>query len=843
MRRIVLFCTLLSAVLISPATAGQPKGSVAELIAELKKGDVVKLKAIAELEALGEKAGDAVPAMIDLLLAKNEDVRLHAVMAMAKIGKPAVEPLTRALAAHYPDADKIDTKKIDMLVKKLGSGNFADLDQARKEIEAIGMPALEPLRKAAKSTDLETSRRANELVKTIEGYADVRFYLTWGLAFVGAPAKSATPVVIKALADPAPQVRRKAAYALGRIDADPDTVAPALVGALGDADADVREACAASLPKMSKAAVPVLLKALKGDQKSLWTMSMKILGEIGAESAQAIPDLKAFLLQPDRGLAEAAADALAGIGAPSIKVLTEAAADKSDQVRILAVRALHKIGAPAVPTFIDLLGAKDVDVQRQVAALLGGMQVNDKSVVIGLGFATKDKDYQVRLNALNSLRQMGTSAKLAEPYIVALLTDLDPTIRLNAFQTLTGLNIDPRPGLKKALSHPDLKTRITTASLMTQLNLELELAAPILVEGLKANDEGLKMQAAHALSLRGLREDEVLPIFIAGLKNEQASVRRQAGESIARYGAKASKAGPALIATLEDPDDSVVTQSMATLRVVGADAKTLFPAMVKVLRRKDTKLHTAASQIIFQVGPDAIDEIVTLLKKEDAPGIRLACLQTLAMVGPRAKSAVSELTKALGDSEPRARMTAARALGNIGPDAKTAQDALTKALQDTDDNVKKIAEAALTQIKADPNQKEFQVQGVLTPGDPFDRVRLGHFHVVHTYYMKKGQKYQIDLTSQWDNYLRFENAQGVQLAEDAGAGEFAASGFVGDAAGDAAGFAAGDAGDVAAFGCGGFAAGAADGAGLWSSAGARFPIFERSGPILIFPSIAGRSKI
>ena len=58
-------------------------------------------------------------------------------------------------------------------------------------------------------------------------------------------------------------------------------------------------------------------------------------------------------------------------------------------------------------------------------------------------------------------------------------------------------------------------------------------------------------------------------------------------------------------------------------------------------------------------------------------------------------------------------------------------------------------------------QKEFEVQGVLTPGDPFDRVRQGHFHVVHTYQMKAGQTYTIDLNSPWDNYLRLENAQGA----------------------------------------------------------------------------------
>ena len=39
-----------------------------------------------------------------------------------------------------------------------------------------------------------------------------------------------------------------------------------------------------------------------------------------------------------------------------------------------------------------LLGAKHLDVKRQAAVLLGGMQVQDKSVVIALGFATKDKD-------------------------------------------------------------------------------------------------------------------------------------------------------------------------------------------------------------------------------------------------------------------------------------------------------------------------------------------------------------------------------------------------------------------------------------------------------------------
>jgi len=686
-------------------------------------------------------------------------------MALGKIGAPAVEPLGRLLDQQY--AIPKNLKQVDSLIKKLGSANFAERDNARKDIEAMTFHALDALRNAIKENpDLETRRRCENIVKNIEGSASTRFYTVWSLAFIGAPAKNSTPAVVKALGDPAADVRRKAAFALGRIDADPEAVVDVLVNALGDADNDVRQTAAQSLPKMSKVAVPVLIKSLKSDKADLKAMAITILGTIGAEAAPAIDDLKAILLG-NTAASGPAAIALAGISGPgSIKALTDAAAHDSATVRILAIQSLHKIGAPAVPSFVDLLGAKHVDVQRHVAALLGGMLVQDKSVVIALGFATKDKDFEVRLNALRSLQQMGSGAKLAEPYVVALLIDLDPQIRMTAFNALRSMGVDPQPGLRKALSNPDATTRITTASLMVQLNLEVALAEPVLLEGVKHKDEALKTQAAYALALRGLQPDVVLPIFINALKNETPSVRRQAAEMIAKYGAQASKAGPDLINALDDKDDAVCAQALTTLRSIGADPKLLFPAMVKVLRRADTKLHPAASQVIFQVGPQAIPEVIAMLKKDDSPGVRLACLQALAMVGPPAKDAVGELIKTLDDPTPRVRMTAARALGNIGPDAKTAEAALAKALKDADANVKQIAEAALTQIKSDPNLKEFEVKGVLTPGDPIDKVRPGCFHVVHTFPMIKGKSYTILLNSAWDNYLRLENPQGVMLAQD-----------------------------------------------------------------------------
>src|SRR5207253_10117230 len=77
-------------------------------------------------------------------------------------------------------------------------------------------------------------------------------------------------------------------------------------------------------------------------------------------------------------------------------------------------------------------------------------------------------------------------------------------------------------------SFPTRRSSDLTAGLMVTLDVEADLAEPVLVAGLKEPNEALKVQAAHALAQRGLHADAVLPVVTAGLKNELASVRQQA---------------------------------------------------------------------------------------------------------------------------------------------------------------------------------------------------------------------------------------------------------------------------------------------------------------------------
>jgi hypothetical protein len=70
-------------------------------------------------------------------------------------------------------ADEAPSKEnLDKLIDQLGSGNFAEREKASKELAAIGVPALEALRKAAKSEDAEVRKRIEEILPKIERQAE-----------------------------------------------------------------------------------------------------------------------------------------------------------------------------------------------------------------------------------------------------------------------------------------------------------------------------------------------------------------------------------------------------------------------------------------------------------------------------------------------------------------------------------------------------------------------------------------------------------------------------------------------------------------------------------------------
>jgi hypothetical protein len=101
----------------------------------------------------------------------------------------------KPLSQQEPDktTEHPDPAALAKLLKQLGSSNFRERDAATKALAAIGLPALETLRKTAKDGDAEIAQRAAQLVQAIENsfaqyLADYRAY---GLPL---PPKNATLV-------------------------------------------------------------------------------------------------------------------------------------------------------------------------------------------------------------------------------------------------------------------------------------------------------------------------------------------------------------------------------------------------------------------------------------------------------------------------------------------------------------------------------------------------------------------------------------------------------------------------------------------------------------------------
>jgi hypothetical protein len=76
--------------------------------------------------------------------------------------------LTAGLAPRPGDADGgADAARVSRLVRQLGDNEFRKREEASKELEAIGEPALGALRKAESDDNPEVRRRAGRLVQTI----------------------------------------------------------------------------------------------------------------------------------------------------------------------------------------------------------------------------------------------------------------------------------------------------------------------------------------------------------------------------------------------------------------------------------------------------------------------------------------------------------------------------------------------------------------------------------------------------------------------------------------------------------------------------------------------------
>jgi|SRR5579884_2168990 len=89
---------------------------------------------------------------------------------LSLLGSTAFSPIDKQSCKEQPKGiKKVSSAEINHLVDQLGDNDFAKRQQARKQLEAIGEPALGTLKKAAESSsDAEIRKTAKEIAEAIE---------------------------------------------------------------------------------------------------------------------------------------------------------------------------------------------------------------------------------------------------------------------------------------------------------------------------------------------------------------------------------------------------------------------------------------------------------------------------------------------------------------------------------------------------------------------------------------------------------------------------------------------------------------------------------------------------
>ncbi len=237
----------------------------------------------------------------------------------------------------------------------------------------------------------------------------------WSLAAIG--QESVAPLMVL-LTNAAPQLKARAAQALGMIGADAGPAVPILIEYLHDPDHNVSYRAADALGwigQRPELAVPALIATLKGPYSALNYYAAESLGRFGAGAAAAIP------------------------------ALLDRFGDNDYRTRGSAIYALSRISRETtekkvLPSVLRHFQDLNPNLRSGAVAELMQLRMFPEAVIPVFIAGLDDPDRTVRMNSINGLGLVGPAAKDAIPKLNALLDDSSYFVREDASNALAKIS-------------------------------------------------------------------------------------------------------------------------------------------------------------------------------------------------------------------------------------------------------------------------------------------------------------------------------------------------------------------------------------------------------------------
>jgi HEAT repeat protein len=343
-------------------------------------------------------------------------------------------------------------------------------------------------------------------------------------------------------------------------------------------------------------------------------------------------------------------------------------------------------GSAVVRDLCKALTSRKPEVRLDAAVALAKLGSRAAEAVPELTEAVNDTEPQVRVAAVRALGNIGTQARSAYPLLFKALADSSPGISQAAADSLDKLGPPTRLELellRTGLKDANPSARAFSAKALGQLGRAAQPASSELVRALRDRESAVRQAAATALGALEATEETVDGLAQAS-KDKSPRVRREVINATARLVPSAGTF-KVLVEGLGDSDSEVSAASEKTLANIDQLNRNDLQVLILAIKSADRKVRLFAVSAVPKTGREAksaIDQLSDALgDKEDA--VREQVAKTLGKIGPDAWPAAPHLGRCLSDKAKAVRQSAVAALRLIGPDAKAAVPAMIQALDDT----------------------------------------------------------------------------------------------------------------------------------------------------------------
>ncbi len=458
------------------------------------------------------------------------------------------------------------------------------------------------------------------------------------------------PELVAIMGSPNIELRRQAIHGIARMSEDGIDVSSAMPGLMklivtlpDDASEMSYEAVhtvqtigisADQLPELRKMLRTAIEDSEDSDEAELYYAyggnAVRLLSRLGPAAAEALPDIKAFLLRVgDRGYAYS----IGNIGEPAAVMLseivkdTEVPADKRAAfVRDLA--GMKDDFALASQTLKDLCADENLKVRTTAAVALGYEGENLEVTLKVLREALKSDEASVSQLAIQYLGQIGEPASPALPEIMKLAESSKDWQQAQIAHVL----------FKIAPTKPEVQE--------------------VIIQSVKSS---IPFESSE-LSEHG---ESLIPRLTKAVQEENDPIRSQAAEMLGSFEAKASSAVPALQALMASDKGDAGLAATISLARIAPDTPDLMPRLAAAYDNPKSKYKVAEG--LIALGPRSVSMLPKLMEEIEGGSEQGYVYKIIGKLGPAAKPAIPLLMQNLSD--PLRGYAIAEALGNLDKDA------------------------------------------------------------------------------------------------------------------------------------------------------------------------------